>query len=141
MALALTFFLKWFDCGSALSVLPKLNDLILIFLDLLSNFRCYVDLRFMLSAFIPILDRIFITYYFSGLVFDTLYVTYEGYVLAKLKKHEAVKAHCLQYSALYNFGVNYQVSHQGKSLPGIKHFFDFITSVQKSISKSEKQCI
>ena len=50
--------------------------------------------------------------------------------MAKFKRNEpeeAVKAHCVQFGALYLFDANYKVSVKGKALTGIQHFYNFIT--------------
>ena len=66
---------------------------------------------------------------------DTLYVTFENQVLVELPREDAVKAFCIQFSALYVFGANYEVSHDGKSSPEASAFFNFITIYRKIHNK------
>ena len=64
-------------------------------------------------------------------------MTYDGVVLAKLDKIEAVKAHCIQVSSLYNFNANYNVSTKGKALTGESNYFDFVSVHLWNISKKD----
>ena len=63
----------------------------------------------------------------SGRNYETIHVTHNGYVLARLRQEEAVKSVCVQFSALYNFDANYEVTKDGKATPQIRNFFDFVT--------------
>ena len=63
----------------------------------------------------------------SGLNYENIHVTHNGYVLAKFGQEDAVKAACIQFSALYNFDANYEVTKDGKATPEIRNFFDFVT--------------
>ena len=63
----------------------------------------------------------------SGLNYEFIHVTHNGCILAKLSQEKAVKAACLQFSALYNFDANYEVTKDGKATPQIRNFFDFVT--------------
>ena len=66
-------------------------------------------------------------FFFVGSGHDDVYVTYDGFVLAKMKRKDGVKAHCVQMAALYNFDANYKVSKEGKEIPGIRNYFDFVS--------------
>ena len=65
----------------------------------------------------------------SGRHFEFVHVTYNGHVLATFSQEDAVKAVCLQFSALYNLNANYEVTKDGKATPQIRNFFDFITII------------
>ena len=43
------------------------------------------------------------------------------------QREDAITAHCLQFSLLYNFGISYEKSPDKKSVAGIKNFFDFVS--------------
>ena len=59
---------------------------------------------------------------------ETIHVTFEDEVLAELPREDAIKAFCIQFSALYTFGANFEVSHDGKSSPETSDCFTFITT-------------
>ena len=63
--------------------------------------------------------------YFPGGNFEWLNVTYDGHVLAKLKRDEALEAICLQMGALYLFDAQYEVDAEGGAIPEISDYFKF----------------
>ena len=64
---------------------------------------------------------------FLGKGHQWLYVTFDGIVVGKFPRTEALKAYCLQFATLYNYGVNYEVTATKKTLPGIRDWFNFNT--------------
>ena len=49
--------------------------------------------------------------------------------MAKLSREEYLKAHVIQFSALYCFGVSYEVKSDGEKVPqSTQNMFDFLTN-------------
>ena len=67
-------------------------------------------------------------FYSLGRTYDTLYVTCDNQILAELPKKDAIKAHCVQFSSLYNYGIRFDTSSDGKPLPEANAFFTFVTT-------------
>ena len=77
--------------------------------------------------------------YSPGWDFEKLNVTYDGHVLATLKREDVLKAHCLQIGALYIFNVNYEVDAEGKALKGNADYFNFVLRILWDMKVDTKQ--
>ena len=59
---------------------------------------------------------------------ETLTITFEGTALSQLPKEQSIKAHLIQFGALYLFGASYTHSKDGKVMPKqIRNFWDFLS--------------
>ena len=83
--------------------------------------------------------------YSLGWNLETLNVTYNGHLLAKLTSSDSVQAHCLQIGALYLFDAKYEENANGGALPensdfinfSLRFFFDMNVKKAKKGKKNE----